>query len=103
MSHPLPSQDAWTRARNRFVEDLDEAEKKRWFNASLEDIVQDGANAEHQHRQESRLLKISDRIQPLIAAIEQYGQALNVYANAYPLVLSPLWGSIRVVLHVSFS
>ncbi|KAL9035547.1 MAG: hypothetical protein Q9180_004806, partial [Flavoplaca navasiana] len=41
------------------------------------------------------------KLQPMIAAIEQYGKALDVYANAYPLVLSPLWGSIRVVLHLA--
>lgn len=37
-------------------------------------------------------------MRPLIAAIEQYSKALDIYANAYPLVLSPLWGSIRNVL-----
>ena len=33
-----------------------------------------------------------DKIQPLVAAIDQYGKALDVFANAYPLVMSPLWG-----------
>lgn len=33
-----------------------------------------------------------NKLQPLIFAIEQYGQALDVFSNAYPLALSPLWG-----------
>ena len=41
------------------------------------------------------------KLQPIVRAIEHYAQAVDVYSNAYPIVLSPLWGSIRVVLHVN--
>jgi hypothetical protein len=37
----------------------------------------------------------------LVDAIDDYGKALDVYSNTYGLVMSPLWGSLRIVLHVS--
>jgi len=37
---------------------------------------------------------------PLISAICQYGEALDVYSNTYSLAMAPLWGSIKVLLHV---
>lgn len=95
------SQDAWTRARDRYVEDLSEEEKPMYYQASLEMIFYDASAAQKQHQARSKSLEIVKRLQPLGTAIEQYGQALDVYANAYPLALSPLWGSIRISLHVS--
>lgn len=41
------------------------------------------------------------KLQSLLDAIGQNGKALDVYINAYPLVLSPPSGSLRVVFHVS--
>ena len=72
-----------------------------YFNASLHDIVRDAKDASLQHSEESMSHGIVAKMQPLVSAIEQYGQALDVYVNAYPLVLSPLWGSIRITLLVS--
>ena len=100
MTHPLPSQDAWTRARNRYVQDLDEEERRKYQNAKVHDIVSDAREAESQHRQKSTSLSILEKLQPLLVAVDQYGQALDVYANADALVLSPLWGSLRIILLV---
>ena len=63
--------------------------------------MRDADEAVSRHKESSKGVNVVEKLQPLVAAIEQYGQALNVYANAYPLVLSPLWGSVRVVLQVS--
>lgn len=34
-------------------------------------------------------------------AVEQYGLALDVFSNAAPTIMGPVWGSLRVVLLVS--
>ncbi len=94
------AQDAWTRARDRFMEDLNEAERSVYLQSSLEMIFYDVSAAQKRHQDSSTSRSIISKLQPLTAAIEQYGEALDVFVNAYPLALSPLWGSIRIVLLV---
>ena len=95
------TQDAWTRARDRFVEDLTEVEKQIYYKGSLEMIYYDASTAPKRHKEASTSSHLVDKLQPVVFAIDQYAEALDVYVNAYPLALSPLWGSLRVVLHVS--
>ncbi|KAL8883180.1 MAG: hypothetical protein Q9192_007384, partial [Flavoplaca navasiana] len=101
MASIVPHKDAWIRARDRYVGDLSREEKAVYETASPESIFYDASAAEKIHTSSSVSLRIADKLQPMIAAIEQYGKALDVYANAYPLILCPLWGSIRVVLHLA--
>ena len=103
MMSPLPSQDAWTRARNRYVEDLTHEEKQFYIQATPERIFYDASAAEKSHKASSIGRGLMHKLQPFVDAIEQYGQALDVYSNAYSLALSPLWGSIRVLLLVRLS
>ncbi len=103
MTSHLPSQDAWTRARNRYTEDLTHEEKQWYLEASPELIFYDASAAEKRHGASGTSRGLMDKLQPFVTAIEQYGQALDVYSNAYPLALSPLWGSIRVILMVGSS
>ena len=109
MKEPLeaPTVTAWTRARERYIEDLTDEEKKlfaKGSKATLEATLYDASAAEKSHRASSRGRRLTSRILlPLIDAIEQYGEALNVYANASSTIISPLWGSIRVVMHVRLS
>lgn len=63
-------------------------------------LFYDASVAEKRHGASSTSRGLMNKLQPFIAAIEQYGQALDVYANTFPLALSPLWGSIRVLLLV---
>lgn len=102
MEASFPSQDAWTRAKDRYVEDLTDEEKHLYYQATPETLFYDASAAQKKYTAGSTTFAIIEKLQPLRQAIDQYGQALDVYSNAYPLVLSPLWGSIRVVLHVSF-
>jgi hypothetical protein len=37
-------------------------------------------------------------VQPLVDKIEEYGKAMDTYANIAPNFLAPIWGSLRVVL-----
>ena len=100
-SHPhLPLQDAWTRARDRYIVDLTHEEKRLYMQATAETIFYDASAAEKRHEANSTSRGLMHKLQPFIAAIEQYGQALDVYSNAYSLALCPLWGSIRVILLV---
>ena len=100
MGSVLPHQDAWTRARDRYTEDLTDEEKAMFNKASIEKVFYDASAAEKKHAASSKTRNILTKLDPLVTAIEQYGEAIDVYSNAYPLALSPLWGSVRVVLHV---
>ena len=82
------------------MEDLTQEEKQSYLQATPEKIFYDASAAEKRHEASSTSRRSMHKLQPFIAAIEQYGQAIDVYSNAYPLVLSPLWGSIRVLLMV---
>ena len=100
MGAVLPHQDAWMRARDRYTEDLTAEEKAMFNEASLEKVFYDASAAEKKHAASSKTRDVLSKLDPLVTAIEQYGEAIDVYSNAYPLALSPLWGSLRVVLHV---
>lgn len=91
--------NAWTQARNRYIEDLNDEEKALYSTATLEDLYYEADAAEKLHRADSSRSYVS-RIKPFIMAIEQYGSAFDVYANASSLILCPIWGSIRVIFHV---
>ena len=103
MANHLPSQDAWSRARNRYIEDLTHQEKQLYMQATPETIFYDASAAQKSHEAGSTSRRLMCKLQPFVAAIEQYAQALDIYSNAYPLALSPLWGSIRVLLKVLHS
>lgn len=100
MAQDLFAQDAWTRARDRFMEDLTEPERVAYHQSSLEMIYYDASATQNRHQDASTSRHLMAKLQPLTSAIEQYGEALDVYVSAYPLALSPLWGSLRIVLLV---
>ena len=93
--------DAWTRACNRFTEDLSEEEKRLYFQATPETIFYEASAVDKISHDSSHTRKFFKKLQPFVESIEQYGAALDVISNTYPLVMSPLWGGIRIVLHVS--
>ena len=101
MVHTLPHQDAWARVKARYTEDLSEEEKHLFYQATPESLLYDASAAEKTHREESTSRSVMEKLQPMIATIEEYGKAMDIYSNIYPLALSPLWGSIRIVLHVN--
>ena len=67
----------------------------------VENLLADVQTAESQHKAKSTSRKASVALKPFIAGIEQYSAAFDVIANASSTILSPLWGSFRIVLHVS--
>lgn len=101
MAQGFTPTDPWILTRNRYMEDLDEDEQKIFATASLENLFYTASVAQKEHKAESKSRAISSRLEPFVTAIDQYGSALDVVSNTYSLAMAPLWGSIRVLLHVS--
>jgi hypothetical protein len=97
---PFPTQP-WEAARDRFLEGLSPEEAQIFKGATLENIFYAASASQKRHAKGSRAWAVQERISSLVEGIEDHGKALDVYSNAYSLVLSPLWGSIRVVHIVS--
>jgi hypothetical protein len=89
--------DPWLIAKNRFLADLDDDEASLFKEATLENIYYSASNTERDDRK-SKARKAISKLQPLVSAIEDYGKALDVFANVSQDFLTPIWGSIRVVL-----
>lgn len=62
-------------------------------------ILQEVSAANGEHKDASVTRRVGAALQPFIAGVEQYGVAIDVFANSSDL-LCPIWGSIRIVLHV---
>lgn len=95
----LPN-DAWTKARERFIEDLEEPERLIFAKASLENIFYTASAAQKTHQGSSRSLYLASKLDSFLAGINQYGKAMDVLSQASPFIC-PLWGALRVLIHVS--
>lgn len=95
--------DPWKIAKARFLEGLDDEEKAIFNEATLENIFYRASNAERDDREASKAWSVVRRMNPLISAVEDYGKALDAYANIASLYLAPICGSIRVVLVIASS
>lgn len=97
----MANSDPWERARVEFMKDLSKEEQALFETATLDNLLNSTLAAQQEHEQNSRAREISRKLEPFVNAIEQYGKALDVYANTYSLAMAPLWGSVRVLIHVS--
>lgn len=93
--------EPWATAKSRFIADLTPAEIRTFEDATLENLFYDASAAQKRHVSESRSWIMQERITSFVDGIEDYGKALDVFANTSSLILCPLWGSIRVVIQVS--
>lgn len=94
--------EPWQRARERYLEGLSDQEKQ-YFSASTPETLYYSVDAAQKlHSDDSKSRAFSQRLRPLIDTIEQYGRALDVFVNAAAVIMSPLWGSLRVLLIVSY-
>jgi hypothetical protein len=98
----LPLEDAWSQARQRYIEDLTEDEKSLFLNASAANVLDIAGTVQKIHHARRATRHAEKILQPLVNAITQYGKALDVFSNASPCVLGLLWGGIRVCLHVKY-
>lgn len=92
--------NAWRKARERFIEDLEEPERQMFADASLENVFYSASAAWRTHQEGSRSLYLASKLDSLLAGIDQYGKAMDVLSQASPFIC-PLWGALRVLIHVS--
>src|ERR1700761_9184457 len=98
-SAPIPTQP-WEAARARFLAGLDDADRKLFEGATLENLFYGASAAFKRFESTSKLRAVQRKLKPLIEGIEGYGKALDTLTQTSSLFLCPIWGSIRVVLHV---
>jgi len=98
-SLPIPTQP-WKLAKQKFCQGLSLQEARRYEAATPENLFCDASCAQRQQSRGSRVWRLQERLFPLIDSIEEYGKAMDVFVNTCPLIMSPLWGSIRVILLV---
>lgn len=94
--------DAWMQARERFVEDLEEPERLMFAEASLQNVFYSASVAQKSHQEGSRSRYLASKLGSFLAAIDQYGKAMDMFSQG-SAVLCVLWGSLRVIIHVSYS
>ncbi|KAK3943389.1 ankyrin repeat-containing domain protein [Diplogelasinospora grovesii] len=78
------------------------ADEKQLFDASLlaKALLDEVNQADANHKQTSTTRKAAEALLPFIAGIEQYGKAVDVFANSND-ILCPVWGSVRILLHLA--
>lgn len=67
--------------------DLDEEEKRLYFNATPETLLYEISAKEKIHGEKSKSRHLISSIQPFVDSIDHFGKALDVFANSYPLVM----------------
>jgi hypothetical protein len=90
--------DPWEIARDRYFEKLEPEERVLFNEATIQNLYYVTSNAERADRINSKTRNAISAIQPLVDRIEEYGKAMDTYANMAPNLLAPIWGSLRVVL-----
>jgi hypothetical protein len=90
--------DIWDKARTRYLQGLDPEEHELFKEATIENLYYSASNAVRDDLAKSKTRKVIAAIQPLVDKIEEFGKAMDAYANIAPNFLAPLWGSLRVVL-----
>jgi hypothetical protein len=90
--------DPWEKARTRYLESLDPDEAVLFKEATVQNLFYNTSKAEREDRQKSKTRNAIATIQPLVEKIEEYGKAMDTFANIAPTFLGPVWGALRVVL-----
>lgn len=103
MAEGSASKDPWQAAHDTYMKDLNAEEQALFATATLDNLLTSTEKAQKQHQDESKSRHILKKLQPLVDAIDQYGRALDIYASTCCWAMGPLWGSIRVLLHVNMA
>ncbi|KAF2679822.1 hypothetical protein K458DRAFT_313422 [Lentithecium fluviatile CBS 122367] len=95
----IPTQP-WEAAKSRFLEGLSLEEVQKFNEANLENLFYEASATQKKHAQGSKSWIWQERLASLVDGIDDYGKALDVFPNMCPLVVAPIWGSIRVVIQI---
>ncbi|KAG9232011.1 hypothetical protein BJ875DRAFT_497845 [Amylocarpus encephaloides] len=88
----------WEIAKERYLSMLEPEEKTIFNEATIENLYYKTSNVEREGRKHSKTRLVASTIHPLIEKIGEYCKAMDVYASVAPIIIAPIWGSIRVVL-----
>ncbi|KAI8931644.1 hypothetical protein NX059_011294 [Plenodomus lindquistii] len=91
----------WETAKQRFLAGLSHEEAQEFRDATLENLFYNASAAQKRHAHGSRSWLVQERLSSLVDSIDDYGKALDVYSNTSGLILGPIWGSLRVILHIA--
>ena len=95
-------EEPWGVAAEGFLEDLEEEERERFYKATLSNLFPSIDAAHHStHNNEIRWQAASRRLNTFLSGIEDFAKAIGLFEHAISTIISPIWGSVRVVLHVS--
>ncbi|KAE9367461.1 hypothetical protein N431DRAFT_348615, partial [Stipitochalara longipes BDJ] len=100
---PRDSLGAWELAKARFLDGLDDTEKAMFTEATAENVFYQASNVQRDDSRDSKSRAILQTMQPLISAVDDYGKAMDTFANISSLYLAPIWGSVRVILVIASS
>ena len=85
-----------------FVKDLIPEEMLLLGAPDLADaILQDAVELDKRHKSRSSGRKVAKKLKPLVDGINEYGTALDVLSNTSSVFVCPIWGSMRVILHLA--
>lgn len=101
MTQPIENpQDFFGKASQQFFDSLAPEEKEIFKATTLAEQVLQEARLADEANKDRTCRKFADKLRPFVAGIEQYGSALDVLSNTNSTVLCPIWGGIRIILHV---
>ncbi|KAL8919042.1 MAG: hypothetical protein Q9208_007008 [Pyrenodesmia sp. 3 TL-2023] len=85
-----------------FFETLSPNEKELFKATTVsEQLLDEVKNEDKVHKDKSISRRVAQALKPFLAGIDQYGKALDGISNGSSMVLCPIWGSIRIVLHLA--
>lgn len=98
------SLEPWTNAKNRFLDSLpDDADRQIFQEASLENLFYTASAGFQHHEFTSKIAKARKKLKPVLESLDGYSKALDVLSQSSASILCPLWGSLRIVLHLALS
>ncbi|KAJ4358816.1 hypothetical protein N0V95_002738 [Ascochyta clinopodiicola] len=86
-SLPIETQP-WESAKANFLKGLTPEEVKLYQNATLENLFYNASSTQRQHALGSRSWRLQARMSSLTDSIEDYGKAMDVFVNTYPLIVA---------------
>src|ERR1700761_1873380 len=93
--------ESWTLAKDRFLEGLSNDEERELFEkATLENLFYTSSAGFKHHEAHSKTALARKRLKPLLDSIDGYGKALDVLSQSSS-ILCPVWGGLRIVLHLA--
>jgi len=89
--------EPWLAAKKRFLEGLDGDIERALFDEATVENVFSGVVDTNRNDGESKIRSFVAKLDPLVAAVNDFGEALNVFAGGSAPICF-IWGSIRVIL-----